>query len=54
MLILTIHITSHFLNIFIADIWSGDKALIKGLEKKGFKKFISTEELFKLREQKLK
>jgi len=39
---------------FHCNIWSGDKALIKGLAKKGFKNFISTEELFKLREQKLK
>ena len=39
---------------FHCSIWSGDKALIKGLEKKGFKNFISTQELFKLREQKLK
>lgn len=31
-------------------IWSGDKALSKGLTNKGFKKVISTEELFELRE----
>lgn len=37
---------------FRCKIWSGDKALIKGLEKKGFTKFITTEELYKLREQK--
>ena len=34
------------------DIWSGDKALRKGLESKGFKRIISTEELFELREKK--
>lgn len=34
------------------DIWSGDKILRKGLENKGFKKIISTEELFALREAK--
>lgn len=33
------------------DIWSGDKALRKGLENKGFKRIISTEELFELREK---
>lgn len=33
-------------------IWSGDKALRKGLEKKGFKNIISTEELFEIRESK--
>ena len=37
---------------FRCKIWSGDKALIKGLEKKGFTNFITTEELYKLREQK--
>jgi predicted nucleic acid-binding protein len=35
-------------------IWSGDKALRKGLESKGFKNVISTEELFEIRESKLK
>lgn len=34
-------------------IWSGDKALRNGLEKKGFKRIISTEELFKIRESHL-
>jgi predicted nucleic acid-binding protein len=33
-------------------IWSGDKVLRKGLENKGFKTIISTEELFELREAK--
>lgn len=36
---------------FKCKIWSGDKALIQGLEKKNFSRFISTTELFKLREQ---
>jgi predicted nucleic acid-binding protein len=35
-------------------IWSGDKVLRKGLEHKGFKKIISTEELFEVRESKSK
>lgn len=35
-------------------IWSGDKALSKGLANKGFKNIISTEELFDLRENKQK
>jgi predicted nucleic acid-binding protein len=35
-------------------IWSGDKVLRNGLEHKGFKKIISTEELFDLRENKSK
>ena len=35
-------------------IWSGDKALRKGLENKGFKSIISTEELFDIRESKRK
>lgn len=35
-------------------IWSGDKVLRKGLESKGFKNIISTEELFGIRETKLK
>jgi predicted nucleic acid-binding protein len=30
-------------------IWSGDKKLIKGLAKKGFLKFISTDDLFKVK-----
>lgn len=38
---------------FKCKIWSGDKALIKGLEKKNFNRFIITDELFKLREEKL-
>ena len=35
---------------FRCKIWSGDKALIKGLGKKGFTNFITTDELFKSRE----
>jgi predicted nucleic acid-binding protein len=31
-------------------IWSGDKVLRKGLEKKGFKNIISTDELFEIKE----
>lgn len=34
---------------FRCKIWSGDKELIKGLSKKGFTNFISTDELFKMR-----
>jgi predicted nucleic acid-binding protein len=35
---------------FRCKIWSGDKQLIKGLAKKGFTNFISTDELFSLRQ----
>jgi len=35
---------------FRCKIWSGDKQLITGLAKKGFKNFITTEELFQLRQ----
>jgi len=35
---------------FRCKIWSGDKALIRGLEKKGFNSFISTNELYKILE----
>lgn len=38
---------------FRCKIWSGDKALIKGLENKGFKSFLSTDEVFVIRENKL-
>lgn len=34
---------------FKCKIWSGDKVLMKGLTKKDFHNFISTDELFKLR-----
>jgi predicted nucleic acid-binding protein len=34
---------------FRCKIWSGDKILIKGLLKKGFKNIISTDELYQLR-----
>ena len=37
---------------FRCKIWSGDKVLIKGLAKKGFTNFITTDELYKLREEK--
>lgn len=37
---------------FRCKIWSGDKALIKGLTKKGFTNFITTDELYKLRDKK--
>ena len=35
---------------FRCKIWSGDKQLIKGLTKKGFSNFISTDELYQLRQ----
>jgi predicted nucleic acid-binding protein len=35
---------------FRCKIWSGDKELITGLAKKGFKNFISTDELYKWRQ----
>jgi predicted nucleic acid-binding protein len=37
---------AEFLN---AKLWTGDKELIKGLAKKGYTNFITTDELFKLR-----
>ena len=40
-----------FSNYMRVKIWTGDKALIKGLLKKGFKKCISTNALFEYREQ---
>lgn len=39
---------------FKAKVWSGDKALIKGLANKGFTNFISTNELWELRQKKFK
>lgn len=36
---------------FKCKIWSGDKALIRGLAKKGFTNFITTDELFKFKEE---
>ncbi len=36
---------------FRCKIWSGDKALMRGLEKKGFHSFISTNELYQLLEK---
>jgi predicted nucleic acid-binding protein len=38
---------------FKAKVWSGDKALIKGLANKGFTNFISTNELWDIRQNKL-
>jgi predicted nucleic acid-binding protein len=38
---------------FKAKVWSGDKALIKGLANKGFTNFISTNELWEIRQNKL-
>jgi predicted nucleic acid-binding protein len=37
---------------FKAKVWSGDKSLIKGLANKGFTNFISTNELWDLRQNK--
>jgi predicted nucleic acid-binding protein len=37
---------------FRCKIWSGDKTLIKGLARKEFTNFITTDELYKLRDQK--
>lgn len=37
---------------FTCKIWSGDKMLIKGLAKKGFVAFVSTDELYKLQREK--
>ncbi|MBS1680921.1 MAG: hypothetical protein JST48_04345 [Bacteroidetes bacterium] len=36
---------------FNSKIWSGDKKLISGLKKKGFENFISTDQLFEVREK---
>ena len=41
-----------YAHFFKCKLWSGDKALMKGLEKKGFKKIISTDGLFQLRKLK--
>jgi predicted nucleic acid-binding protein len=38
-------------NHFDCKIWSGDKLLIKGLKKKGFINFITTDQLFQLRQE---
>jgi predicted nucleic acid-binding protein len=43
-----------FAKHFRCKIWTGDKRLKKGLEKKGFTNFVTTEELFKWREQRKK
>ena len=42
-----------FARHFRCKLWSGDKALRNGLIKKGFTNFISTDELFKLRDTRL-
>ena len=39
---------------FRCKIWSGDKTLIRGLAKKGFTNFITTDKLYELREHKSK
>lgn len=39
---------------FKTKVWSGDKSLIKGLANKGFTNFISTNELWDLRQKRLK
>ncbi len=36
---------------FKCKIWSGDKLLVKGLSKKNFTNFVTTEQLFNLREE---
>ena len=42
-----------FAKQFRCKIWSGDKALIKGLHKKGFENVITTKELYDWRIQKM-
>jgi predicted nucleic acid-binding protein len=42
-----------FAKYFRCKLWSGDKALRNGLVKKGFTNIINTDELFKLRENKI-
>ena len=42
-----------FAKYFRCKLWSGDKALQKGLIKKGFTNIITTDDLFKLRDIKL-
>ena len=39
---------------FRCKLWSGDKALQKGLEKKGFRHIITTDELYNLRQSKVR
>jgi len=36
---------------FRCKLWSGDKELIRGLVKKGFKNIITTEDIYKLRQE---
>ena len=40
-----------FAKQFNRKVWSGDKALIAGLEKKGFTNMLTTDKLHKLREE---
>jgi predicted nucleic acid-binding protein len=42
-----------FAKYFRCKLWSGDKALRNGLVKKGFTNIINTDDLFKLRENKI-
>ena len=39
---------------FKCKLWSGDKKLFKGLIKKGFKNLVNTEELYGLRQKRIK
>ncbi len=43
-----------FAKHFRCKLWSGDKALMKGLLKKGYENVLTTESLFLLREEKTK
>ena len=43
-----------FALFYKCKIWSGDKALGKGLERKGFKNIIFTDMLFEIREKRKK
>jgi predicted nucleic acid-binding protein len=39
---------------FKCKLWSGDKKLVQGLQRKGFANFLTTDELFTLRQRKRK
>lgn len=39
---------------FKCKLWSGDKKLVQGLQRKGFTNFLTTDELFTLRQRKKK
>ena len=43
-----------FTKYFRAKLWTGDKTLLRGLKKKGFRNILTTDDLFKIREEKLK